>query len=215
MLGLSLPEIIVNVATLFIALPLHELAHAWTAVQLGDDSPRSMGRLTLNPLAHLDPLGSLMMVVAGFGWAKPVMVQPYRLRYGPRLGMMLVAVAGPFTNFVLALLAAIPFRLGLLQPTGSNAHPFLPSLEFFLTTFLILNLYLMLFNLIPIGPLDGLKVLRGLAPPEWERFLMPLEQYGSFILLALIVLGRFGGNSLLSLILNPPMLFLLRTILGL
>lgn len=214
MLGLSLASIIVNVVTLFIALPLHELAHAWTAVQLGDDSPRYMGRLTLNPLAHLDPLGSLMMVVMGFGWAKPVMVQPYRLRYGPRLGMMLVAIAGPFTNFVLALLAAIPFRLGLLQPAGSNASPILPSLEFFLTTFLILNLYLMLFNLIPIGPLDGLKVLRGLAPPDWERFLMPLEQYGSFILMAVILLGRFGGNSLLSLILNPPMLFLLRTMLG-
>jgi Zn-dependent protease len=214
MLGLSVAELIVNVITLFIALPLHELGHAWTAVQLGDDSPRYMGRLTLNPLAHLDPLGSLMMVVAGFGWAKPVMVQPYRLRYGPRLGMMLVAAAGPFTNFVLALLAAIPFRLGLLQPTGANPNPFLPSLEFFLTTFLILNLYLMLFNLIPLGPLDGLKVLRGLAPPDWERVLMPLEQYGAFILLALIMLGRFGGNSLLGLILNPPMLFLLRTILG-
>jgi Zn-dependent protease len=93
--------------------------------------------------------------------------------------MMLVAIAGPFTNFALALLAAIPFRLGLLQPVGENLHPFIPSLEFFLTTFLILNLYLMLFNLIPIGPLDGLKVLRGLAPPSWERYLMPLELYGS------------------------------------
>ena len=214
MLGLSLPEIIVNVLTLFIALPLHELAHAWTAVQLGDDSPRYMGRLTLNPLAHLDPLGSLMMVVMGFGWAKPVMVQPYRLRYGPRLGMMLVAVAGPFTNFVLALLAAIPFRLGLLQPTGSNSGSFLPSLEFFLTTFLILNLYLMLFNLLPIGPLDGLKVLRGLAPADWERFLTPLEQYGAFILLAILLLGNFGRFSLLSLILDPPMRFLLSMILG-
>src|SRR3990172_7242158 len=150
MLGLDAPTLVARIFTLIIAFTIHELAHAWTAVELGDDTPRRMGRLTLNPLAHLDFLGSLLLVFAGFGWAKPVMTNPYNFRNGPRLGMALVAAAGPFSNLVMALVAAIPFRLGLLN----TDNQILGWLTLFLLEFIFLNLILMLFNLLPIVPLE-------------------------------------------------------------
>ncbi|MGH2524096.1 MAG: site-2 protease family protein, partial [Anaerolineales bacterium] len=135
MLGLDAPTLIARIFTLIIAFTFHELAHAVTADQLGDDTPRLMGRLTLNPLAHLDPLGSLLLVVAGFGWAKPVPVNPYRLRPGPQMGMAIVAAAGPFANLLMAILAAIPFRFGLFDdPSGA-----LRWLVFFLDVFIQIN----------------------------------------------------------------------------
>jgi Zn-dependent protease len=206
--GLTLPDLVAILITLVVALTFHELAHAWTADQLGDTTPRRMGRLTLNPLAHLDPLGSLLFVFAGFGWAKPVQVNPYNLRNGPRLGMAVVAMAGPLANLLLALLAAIPIRSGLLPSSAADWA------ERFLLLFIQLNLNLMLFNLIPLVPLDGSKVLRGFAPREWDRWLAPLEQWGMFILIALIFLGSFGRIPILSLIIGPPSDFLFRAILG-
>jgi Zn-dependent protease len=210
MLDLEPSLIIARLITLVIAFTIHELAHAWVAVELGDDTPRRMGRLTLNPLAHLDPIGSLLLVFAGFGWAKPVMTNPYNFRNGPRLGMAIVAAAGPLSNLLMALLAAIPLRLGLL---GNNFTSIgvLPSPALFLLDFVQINILLMLFNLLPIGPLDGMKVLRGLAPREWDPVVDLLERWGMFILLALVLVGgRF-----LSLILDGPTNFLLRLLLGL
>ena len=213
--NLSLPTIIALLVTLTISLPFHEFAHAWSAVELGDDTPRLNGRLTLNPLAHLDPIGSLLLIVAFFGWAKPVPVNPYNFR-NPKLGLALVSAAGPFANFILALAAAIPFRIGLLEwinnmPGGS---PLAHSLLTFIEIFIGLNLNLMLFNLIPIGPLDGAKILRGLAPYGWDRWLVPLEQYGVFILMALVFLGTFGKFSILGMIISPVTQFLATAILG-
>ena len=210
MLGLDAPTLIARVFTLVIAFTIHEFSHAWTAVELGDDTPRRMGRLTLNPLAHLDFFGSLLLVVSGFGWAKPVQVNPYNFRNGPRLGMALTAAAGPFSNLVMALLAAIPFRLGLLDPSNSFTGGRLPTPAFFLSEFIFINLTLMLFNLIPIAPLDGSKILRGLAPSDWDRLLLPLEQWGPFILIGLV----FLGGSLLGLIIGPPTFFLYRAMVG-
>jgi Zn-dependent protease len=210
LLGLSAPEVISRIITLLIAFTLHELSHAVTAVQLGDDTPRRMGRLTLNPLAHLDPIGSLLLIFAGFGWAKPVQINPYNLRMNPHVGMAVVAAAGPISNFVMALIAAIPFRLGLLSPFGSAGGPILPSPSGFLLDFIEINLLLMLFNLIPIAPLDGSKILAGFAPREWDGVLATLEQWGPFLLLALVFLGQ----GLLGLILGPPINFLLRAIVG-
>jgi Zn-dependent protease len=210
MLGLDAPTLIARIFTLIIAFTIHELAHAWTAVELGDDTPRRMGRLTLNPLAHLDLLGSLLLIVAGFGWAKPVLTNPYNFRNGPRLGMAIVAAAGPFSNLVMALIAALPLRLGLLDADNQ----LIVWLAFFLEQFIFLNIILMLFNLLPIAPLDGSKVLRGFAPPDWDRWLAPLEMWGPFILLALVFLGRFGTVSLLGLLIGAPALFLYRTIVG-
>lgn len=210
MLGLDAPTLIARILTLVIAFTIHELAHAWTAVELGDDTPRRMGRLTLNPLVHLDPIGSLLLIFAGFGWAKPVLTNPYNFRNGPRLGMAIVAAAGPFSNLIMALIAAIPFRLGLLN----TDNRLLFWLAFFLDQFIFLNLILMLFNLLPIVPLDGSKVLRGFAPREWDSWLNPLEQWGPFILLGLIFLGSFGRFSLIGTIIVPPANFLYHTLIG-
>ena len=210
MLGLSAPVLISRILTLLIAFTIHELSHAVTAVQLGDDTPRRMGRLTLNPLAHLDPIGSLLLIFAGFGWAKPVQINPYNLRTNPHLGMAIVAAAGPISNFVMALIAAIPFRLGLLSPFASAGGPILPSFPGFLIDFIEINLLLMLFNLIPIAPLDGSKILAGFAPREWDGLLATLEQWGPFLLLALVFLGQ----GVLSIIIGPPLNFMLRAIVG-
>lgn len=213
MLGLDAPTIIARVITLVIAFTLHELAHAWVADQLGDPTPRRMGRLTLNPLAHLDPIGSLLLVFAGFGWAKPVMTNPYNFRNGPRLGMALVAAAGPAANLLMAIVAAIPFRVGLLALNTRALTPIggvLPTPALFLFDFILINIYLMLFNLLPIGPLDGLKVLSGFAPREWDQALHVLEQWGMFILMALVFLGQ----GLLGLVLGGPANLLISLLVG-
>jgi len=209
--GLDAPTIISRILTLLIAFTIHELSHAVTADRLGDDTARRLGRISLNPLVHLDPIGSLLLIFAGFGWAKPVPVNPYNLRNGPQMGMAVVAAAGPISNFLMALIGAIPFRLGLLPfraigPLGG----FLPSPSQFFLDFIEINLVLMLFNLIPIAPLDGSKILRGFAPRSWEPILATLEQWGPFLLLGLVFLG--GG--ILGAILGPPLNFLYRAILG-
>ena len=141
MLGLSLAGFVARAATLVVALTVHEFAHAWSADRLGDDTPRFNGRLTLNPLAHLDPIGSLFMLIAGFGWAKPVPVNPFALARRTPAGMMLVAAAGPFSNFLLALAAAIPLRAGWLD--GALGSATLTSLPFLLSQFILLNLFLL------------------------------------------------------------------------
>lgn len=196
--------LIANLFTLVIALTVHEFAHAWTADQLGDDTPRFAGRLTLNPLAHLDLLGSLMLILAGFGWAKPVPVNPYALRRRTPAGMMIVAAAGPLSNLLLAILAAIPFRMGLLTPSFGSANAFLPSVEFILTEFIFINLILLFFNMIPIFPLDGEKVLEYFLPPNGQETLNRLRPYGPMLLLILIMFGRFGGLNLLGFLIGQP-----------
>ena len=137
-------------------------------------------------------------------------INPYNLRYGPKLGMAAVAAAGPVSNLLMALIAAIPFRLGLLPLFASSTSRILPTPSSFLFEFISLNLVLMLFNLIPIAPLDGSKILRGFAPREWDGVLATLEQWGPFLLLALV----FLGGSVLSLVLGPPLRFLYSVILG-
>jgi Zn-dependent protease len=149
-----------------------------------------------------------LLIFAGFGWAKPVQVNPYNFRNGPRLGMVIVAAAGPFSNLIMALLAAIPFRLGLLNPSDVFVRGLFLTPAFFLSEFIQINLLLLFFNLIPIAPLDGSKILRGLAPREWDRWLLPLEQWGMFILIGLMFLGVLG------LIITPPTVFLYRTLIG-
>jgi Zn-dependent protease len=213
--NLGLPTIVAFLVTLAISFTFHEFAHAWAAVELGDDTPRLNGRLTLNPLAHLDPVGALLLIVAGFGWAKPVPINPYNFR-NVRMGTVLVSAAGPFANFLLALLAAIPFRVGVLDwvyrlPGGGGLAQ---GMATFIQIFIVLNLNLMLFNLIPLGPLDGAKILHGLAPVDWDRWLVPLERYGTFILLAVVFLGSFGGFSILGMIISPVNQFLTSAILG-
>jgi Zn-dependent protease len=212
----SLPQLITFAIILFTAFPVHEFAHAWTANYFGDDTPRLNGRLTLNPLAHLDPLGSLMMILAGFGWAKPVPVNPYILERRSPAATMWVSLAGPMSNLLMAILAAIPFRLGLVsvaeifQPTGTM----LPSLPWFLYLFIYINLWLMLFNLLPLFPLDGEKVLGYFLPPPAARFLENIRPYGPIILMVIIFVLPFFGINIISQIIQPVFSMLTRILIG-
>lgn len=189
MFDLDIPQLIARLIVLVIAFTVHELAHALAADYLGDSTPRRMGRISLNPLVHLDPLGSILLLVSGFGWAKPVLVNPLNMRGNPRTAMALVAVAGPLSNILMAVLGAIPLRLGLVGVESGN--PILPDLGYLLFEFVWINVILAFFNLIPLAPLDGSKVLAGLLPAEMAYQLRPLDQYGPLILLALIFLPSF------------------------
>jgi Zn-dependent protease len=210
MLGLSLASIIARAIVLVVAFTVHELAHAVTADRLGDPTPRRMGRITLNPLAHLDPFGSIMLLISGFGWAKPVMVQPLYLRGNPRSSMAIVSAAGPLSNLVLAIIFAIPFRLGLVQISGSPSGV-MPTLDFLAVQFVWINLILLFFNLIPIPPLDGFKILQGLLPPDSAYQLRVLEQYGFLILiLAIFFLPRIGLDVLRWVVLTPTEFMIVR-----
>ena len=205
--NLSIPVIISNIFVLVIAFTIHEYSHAWTATRFGDDTPRAYGRLTLNPLAHLDPMGSLLLLVAGFGWAKPVPINPYALTRRSPAAVMWVSLAGPFSNLLMAVFAAMLFRLGVATfldhfMPGSR---FIPSATMVFTNFIWINLILMLFNLIPIAPLDGEKIFEYFLPPSFARFMDTIRPYGPIILIVLVFGGQFIGINILGSILGPPL----------
>ena len=177
----SIERLIAGAVALLVGLTFHEFSHALTADQLGDQRPRAMGRLTLNPIAHVDPIGALMLVVAGFGWAKPVMVNTAALR-GGRRSMALVAFAGPIANVVVAIAFAIVFRVMTLVGVDSG---------FFLNLVALivqLNILLAIFNLIPIPPLDGYNVLLAYLPHRQALTIQRYAPYGIIVLLLLIFL---------------------------
>lgn len=208
--------LIARIIVLVFAFTIHEFAHAWTATWFGDDTPSLYGRLTINPLAHLDPMGSLLLLVAGFGWAKPVPVNPYTLHRRSPAALMWVSLAGPLSNLLLAILAAIPFRLGLVSiydALGSSST-FFPSLSKIFLEFVWINLVLMIFNLIPIAPLDGEKILDYLAPPNWSGFLDKIRPYGPVILIAIIFVGPMLGFDLIRMIIMPPIQALFGILVG-
>lgn len=212
MLGLSTPLIISRVLTLIIALTVHEFAHAFVADRFGDDTPRIMGRLTLNPLKHLDVMGSLLLIIAGFGWAKPVPVNPVKLREHSRSAFMWVSIAGPAANLLLACLAAIPLRFNLIP--SLPASTIFPSISNFLITFFVINLVLMVFNLLPLPPLDGEKILEFLLPESWANQYAKIKPFGPILLLVVVfVLPRFGFD-LVSLIMTPVLTFFRIVLLG-
>jgi len=187
----SLTDILVSIPAILIALAVHEFAHAWVADRQGDPTPRAMGRLTLNPLAHLDPIGTLMLLFFRFGWAKPVGVNPFYF-HDRRRGMLRVALAGVTANVILAFLSV----WALVQ-----FSPFpIPWLDEILSSLFYINIFLAVFNILPIPPLDGSRVVRALARPgsrAWE-IAGQLEQYGPVILLLLVV-SRMLGSILVPL----------------
>lgn len=206
-------DIVAFLLSLVLSISLHEFAHALVAELQGDPTARHMGRLTLNPVAHFEPMGTMMILLSavsgfGFGWGKPVPVNPRNLRSGPRAGMGIVAAAGPLSNVLLAMLFAIPFRLHLTLPG---------LLGKLLLTVVWVNIGLAVFNLIPLFPLDGYSVLRGILATvraawayRWTNILDSLQTQGPLLLFLFIAIDQFLPFSLLDL----PRLALYRLIMG-
>ncbi len=212
LLDITPAELLARMVVLVVAFTVHEFSHAFVADRFGDDTPRRQGRLTLNPLVHLDPIGSLLLLVAGFGWARPVQIDPVALERRNRFAPLYVALAGPVSNLVLAVLASLPVRFGLIAVTGPGRY--LPTTYQLIDTFVLLNLLLMLFNLIPLAPLDGEKVLTYLLPYSGQRFMDSIRPYGPLLLMALIFLLPMFGIDVLSAIILRPMQALYYGLLG-
>jgi len=215
---LDLREILLVLAALVASITFHEFMHAWSANELGDPTAKRMGRLSLNPIVHFDPLGALMIVFMtisgwGIGWGKPVPVNPHNLRGNARISMGLTSVAGPFSNLVLATVAAVPIRL-----VGAA----LPGLVVqFLLTMVGINVGLALFNLIPVPPLDGFGVVQGVLATQRGRWAYDLNNtldrlapYGPLLLLALLMMGWMRLPSLLDFVFGPPWRAITNLLLG-
>lgn len=216
MFGLDItPATIITIAVfLLVAFPVHEFFHALVAYRLGDATAKYMGRLTLNPVVHFDPIGGGLLTITMllgsfvFGWAKPTPVNPMNLRNGHR-GEALVAIAGPLSNMAMAIGAAIPLRF--ILATGMQ----LPDLVIqVLILFLQVNVILAIFNFIPVPPLDGSKLLYGFLSPQTAYKVRPvLDQYG-FMVLILLFLPIFGGQSILGTVVTPLINAIVRLLVG-
>ena len=188
------PEMLLRIPALLIAISFHEYAHAKVSYSLGDPTPKWRGRLSLNPLVHLDPIGLIMLWLFRFGWAKPVEINPSYYKE-PKKGTILVSLAGPMANLILAFIAMIILKLNILR---------IGVLDSFIYILFLYNLTLAVFNLIPIPPLDGSKILAGLMPARQAYEFSKFESYGPFILILLVYFGLLGK------ILNPLIIFIHR-----
>lgn len=187
-------EFFIVAILLVMAIAVHECAHALAADRMGDPTPRLAGRLTLNPLAHLDPIGTFLLVFVGFGWGKPVPFDPFNLR-SPRRDAAIISFAGAFSNIIMAVVASV-----FLQITARLPFITIGSFLFeILSTFIYFNILLAIFNLIPIHPLDGFKVIAGILPKKYYDDWMSLEKYG-LIFLILLVFPFFGTSPITSII---------------
>jgi len=198
------PEVLVLlIPVLLFALVFHEFSHGWVANKLGDPTAKNQGRLTLNPIAHLDPIGSMMILFVGFGWAKPVPVDS-RYLANPRKDMMKIALAGPASNLLLAFLGGILIRLtGYAGPLTSM-----------LILFTQINISLAVFNMIPIPPLDGSQIFSGIMIRRNPQLVMQLQMYGPQILMGLILFGMFTGISIIWAFMSPFVNFLMFVFAG-
>lgn len=194
---------IFSLVAILLAVSVHEASHAWMANRLGDPTARLSGRLTLNPLAHLDVLGTLSLMFFGFGWGKPVPVDSYNLRY-PRRDSALISLAGPLSNVVFAVIISVPLRLFPIP------YPLIPLVY----SLIMINLSLALFNFLPLGPLDGAKIVLGvLSFEKAEAFEEFLERYG-MVTLVFLLLPFFFGRSLIDLFFSPVMDLFLKILIG-
>ena len=192
---------------LLVAISVHECSHALVAYALGDPTAKNKGRLSLNPFAHLHPLGTLSILLLGLGWGKPVPVDATRLRPGPKVGMALVGLAGPVANLLTAAILAIPLRLHLVPFMPRRMGGFIVSYGELVSWVVWLNIAMAIFNLIPLTPLDGSRLLAVFLPSRWFDVLARYELYGLILILLLIVLERFTQTGILTRILFPPIEF--------
>ncbi len=218
MYGADLTYMLYILVALILSIDVHEFFHAWMSNYLGDPTAKLMGRVSLNPLVHLDPMGTVMMVIAAFsgigiGWGKPVPVNPYNTRHDPRTAMGIIGAMGPVSNLIFAAVVAIPLRFGNL-PAGVIAN--------FLFVLVSVNISLAAFNLLPLPPLDGysvlMAILNALRKPWSQRAfqaLARLEVHGPMILLLLIMFNSISGINLLGLLMGPPIRLFNKLILGL
>lgn len=185
---------------LLVVVTVHEFSHALAADRLGDPTPGLKGRLSLNPLAHLDPIGTLLFIIAGFGWGKPVPFDPFNLKH-PKKDSAIISFAGPASNIALAVLAALIFRFMIATPYFSFP---LWSADL-MTSFIRLNILLAVFNLIPVHPLDGFRVVAGLLPQKYYHDWLYLERYGMIFLIFLIF--PFFGRAPVFTVISPVIEF--------
>lgn len=196
---------IVLIPVIIFALSFHEFSHGWMAQRFGDPTAKLAGRLTLNPMAHLDIFGSLALYLMGFGWAKPVPVNPQYLA-NPKKDMMWIALAGPVSNLIIALISgillSILFRLGVIGGQSPLITVLIMSLQ--------INLVLAIFNFIPIPPLDGSRILEGLVPNKYHNELAKFEYYGPRVLMGLILLSMFTRFNIFAVVISPIMTIFLK-----
>ncbi len=209
---MNLTSLLLSIPPILFALSFHEYAHGWMANRLGDPTAKNEGRLTLNPLAHLDPLGTLMIVILHFGWAKPVPVNPYNLA-DPKKDMLKIALAGPVSNVLMA--AATGMLIRLMQGMGMRVdNSFFGFFQYMLYFLVMINLVLAIFNMIPVPPLDGSKILFGLLPAEYEESFLRYESKGPIILLGLVIVNNFFGIPIFSTLISPFVTFFSRIFVG-
>jgi Zn-dependent protease len=196
-------------SSLLLGIAFHELCHAISASALGDQTARRLGRISFNPLRQLDPFGTLLLFVAGFGWGKPTPVNPNNMRVEPRMGMAITAAAGPVSNLAVAAVLALPIRLGWAEfhnpfvVAGTSGWGFADYVGLFLTAGVLLNSILAVFNLLPLAPLDGFRVWVGILPIELARPLAQTERYGILILMMVFFVGPAVGINVFDGIVRP------------
>lgn len=201
--NMPIEEIIASLLVIFLCIPVHEWAHCFVAYLLGDDTPEQLGRLTLNPLVHIDPIGALMIFFTNFGWGRAARVNPYKMHRvkNPRVGMALTAVAGPLSNIAMAMLFAIPIRLIWIYNWPS--YEMASRITNLLIYPVAINIGLAAFNLLPIPPLDGSRILVGVMPDPIASAIEGMERYAIFILLAVVYILPQMGFDLISLMVAP------------
>ena len=202
MFNLDPQTLVLLIPLILFALTVHEYAHGMVAYRLGDPTAKQAGRLTLNPLSHLDPMGTVMLFVIGLGWAKPVPVDP-RYFANPKRDMLWVALAGPAANMGLALLSGLIIRFLTSDPSAYLSGALGPILISMMVRSLQINLMLAVFNMLPVPPLDGSKIMYSLLPPQYAHWNYNLERYGPMVLFGLVMMGMFTGFSILWLFIGP------------
>jgi Zn-dependent protease len=214
LLNRTLSEILATAIVALLAMTIHEFAHSYIAYRMGDNTPLENGKLTLNPVAHINWYGWLMWTFIGFGILGQAYINPRRMR-NPRLGELYAVAAGPISNLLLAIVLAIPFKLGLLTPDLSfSQRQLLPTINELFTMGVYLNIMFFLFNLLPLFPFDGWTILVRLVPPEVGYQLEQHRQTSQLIFFALLALSFLNIFDVFGMVLSPPARYLLNALLG-